>query len=537
MSRDHAGSARATNLLLVLAVCASALAGFYRLGEGEFFGEDEAQVMIKVARQFLWREDYRNLGAILTSSHPPMRLLLPTPFVGLFGPTEFWLRFPNAVAGILVCLWVYRLGRRAFSEEVGALGALFTAVSGMNGVYRSANGIGVFTLFVLVSLEFLLIFVDAKEQREERRALVGVAFFLGLATLTFLEGAVFWLPVAATYLHKRRHVHRDVWLAASVYSLMVGAYAIGWGLVPWLASVTGVYAAGSSNFDHLWTRLGSLGALNLGDLVNRMVGTNSIWLIALVVSGLPCGIATWGTKGRAMASYFVPHLLVWLFVFENPSGHGVYATPVLVVLSAHGIHRLLADMLRTWVARAAVAVGVGLVLLLAGWHTYVVFLQERASATIENGVLFREPGIPDGVSRFRRVGQAAAGVYIRERAEPDTMILTDFGGSLELYYAGRPSSHPPLAELLGILEQPGRMRNLGIRYLVLRNGEISRLRPDLRWEPTVVITVDREPRLWIYDLWHESGPTDVWPSERYRPDFYGKYANWIGLRPFLSEDA
>ena len=48
--------------LLGLALVISIFFHFFRLGHGEFIGEDEASVMIKVARQFLWRQDIRNLA-------------------------------------------------------------------------------------------------------------------------------------------------------------------------------------------------------------------------------------------------------------------------------------------------------------------------------------------------------------------------------------------------------------------------------------------------------------------------------------------
>jgi len=523
-------------LLLGLALGTSIFINYYRLGQGEFVGEDEALVMVKVARQFLWRVDIRNLGAILTSSHPPMRLLLPTPFAGLFGLSELWLRFPNALAGVLVCYWVYRLGRRAFSAPVGAIAATIVAPSGMSGVYRSANGIGIFTVFLLVALEYLLIFLDADSERSEGRSLIGVAVFLGLATLTFVEGIVFALPCAGTYWYKKRCAKRYVWPATLIYSALVGLYSVGWMVAPRLISSIGGYAVANSNAAHLWIRLQALGVFNLDDFVNRTVGTNSIWLCILYVCCIPWGVRRWGKKGWTMVCYFLPHLFAWMFVLDNPCGHATYEMPLWALLSAIGAWSLYSHVMRPQTLRAlAVAMFVGM-LLLAGWHTYVVFLQDRIAAVPANGIIFKEPGVAAGAPRFTRLGQAAAGVYIREHADEDTMILSNFGDSLELYYAGRKSSHPSLSDLLTAIGDPVRMRELDIRYLVLRARTIQEIVPSWRLVPACVVTVDQNPTLRIYDLWQETDVGETWPSEEYRHVFYDRYANPVDLRPFLVDD-
>ena len=524
-------------LLLGLALGMSLFASFYRLGEGEFLGEDEALVMIKVARQFLWSDDFRNLGAVLTSAHPPMRLVLPTPFVGVFGPSEFWLRFPNAVAGFLTCYWIYRVGSRAFSAPVGTLAATIAAPSGMLGVYRSANGIGIFTLLLLIALECLLVFLNAENDQDERRGLMGVAVFLGLATLTFLEGVVFALPVVGFYWYKKKSLERYVWPAVFTYGALLGFYLVGWILAPWLISIGGGYSLASSNAVHIGKRLQALGALNLDDFVNRTVGTNSIWLCILYACCIPWGIRHWARNGWAIACYFSPHLLVWLFVFDNPSGHATYEMPLWALLSAVGAWSLHSRVLHLQTLKTAALVAFAGSLVLGGWHTYVLFLQDRIAAVLSNGVSFKEPGIAAGAPRFTRLGQAAAGVYIREHADEDVMIISNFGGSLELYYAGRRSSHLSLNTLLMDLGNPAHMREQGIRYLVLRERTIDEIVSSLELVPACVITVDQNPTLFIYDLWQETPEGEVWASEDYRRAFYARYANWLNLRPFLVTDS
>jgi len=506
-----------SRLLLCLVLLASGFFHLYRLGQGEFVGEDEAQVMIKVAREFLWRDDIRNLGAILTSSHPPLRMLLPLPFVGLFGASEFWLRFPNALAGIGVCYWTYRLGRRIFSRAVGIFAALLMAVSGMSGVYRSANGIGVFTLLLLIGLECLLTFTEAKEKRDELSALTGTALFLGLATLTFLEGGIFVLPAVYEYLHKIRRVERTVILPVVVYALLAGSYIILWTLVPILAVRCGMLPQmPGGNAQHLAQRLRTLGAFNMGDWLGSTVGTNSIWLTLFLAATIPWGWRRWGQKGQTAILFFAPHLLVWLFLFQNPCGHTTYELPLWAVLSAQGTRVIWSKA----IARLQ-------------WARFPLGLA-ICTITASNLVLYQKPWMrtPCGAPHFAQLGQPAAGVYIRRHAGPEDMILSNFGGSLEVYYAGRVSNPLRLDDVVSELDNPLRMRELNTRYLVLRGAEPVGLTASM--EPACIVLSRGEPSLLIYDLWEEPTTTKIVTGEELRPVFYSEYATWQNLRPFLT---
>jgi 4-amino-4-deoxy-L-arabinose transferase-like glycosyltransferase len=526
-------------MLLCLILLVSSFFHLYRLGRGEFLGEDEAQVMIKVTREFLWRDDVRNLGAILTSSHPPMRMLLPLPLVGLFGASEFWLRLPNALAGIGVCYWTYRLGRRIFSRPVGVFAALLMAVSGMSGVYRSANGIGIFTLFLLVGLECLLVFVEARGKRGELSALTGAALFLGLAILTFLEGGIFVLPAAYKYLRKVRRVERTAILPIVVYALLAGSYVVLWTLVPILAARWGLLPQiPAGNVQHLVQRLRALGAFNVDDWLGSTAGTNSIWLTLFLAATIPWGWRHWGRKGQTAILFFAPHLLVWLFLFQNPCGHTTYELPLWAILSAQGAQILWSKVgARLRWARSPLGLVTCAVVLLTGWHTYVLFLQDGITPSVSNLVFYQEQwmGTPCGVPRFVQLGQPAAGVYIRQHAGLEDMILSNFGGSLEIYYAGRVSNPLRLDDVASELDEPTRMQELNTHYLVL--GGAEPVGPTGGMRPACIISERGEASLLIYDLWDEPGTTEIVNAKELRPVFYAEYATWQNLRPFLTADS
>lgn len=518
---------RSHGLWLAAVLLVAAWVAFYRLDQAEFIGEDEALVMVKVARQFLWREDVRNLGALLTSAHPPLRLLAATPTVAIFGPTEFGLRLPNAVAGVLVCLWIYRVGRRLFGPSAGLLAAACIAVSGMSGVYRSANGIGLFTWLLLGAFAALLDSLSAADPTKERRALAVGAVWLGLATWTFVEGGIFALSAAALYGWQRRR-WKLLLGPALIYAGFLGIYALFWVLLP--APLLGGMGVGG-NAAHILDRLQGLGAWNGAAFVGRLVIQASPGLALLLVAGLGLHLRRWTPASTLVAVYVLPHWLVWMLLLEQPQGHEIYLLPWWAMLAAAGIVSFAGpDAARG--RRAVVMAATAMVLALALWQTGVIYLQARIPATRANGVWFDERGLVAGAPRFVQWGQPAAGVYIRIHAAPQETIVTDFGGSLELYYAGRPShgytppSTTPSPENLAALQAHG------IRFLVRRvDGAWSQ--PQGEAAPACLITVDGQPSLAIYDLVAPQAPPEIWAAEQVRPQFYADYATFAALRPFL----
>ncbi|MCC6167984.1 MAG: glycosyltransferase family 39 protein [Caldilineaceae bacterium] len=521
----------AHTLWLVAVLLVAAWTHFFRLGQAEFVGEDEALVMVKVARQFLWREDLRNLGALLTSAHPPLRLLVATPSAALFGPTEFGLRLPNAAAGVLVCLWTYGVGRRLFGSSAGLLAAACVAVSGMSGVYRSANGIGLFTWLLLGAFAALLDSLSAAGPAQERRALTAGAVWLGLATWTFVEGGIFALSAAALYGGQRRR-WKPLLRPALIYAGFLGIYALFWVLLPaLLLDRTGV----AGNTAHILARLQGLGAWNGVAFVGRLLTQASPGLALLLVAGLGLHLRRWTLGSTMVAVYVLPHWLVWMLLLEQPQGHEIYLLPWWAMLAAAGIVSIAGPDAPHW-RRVAVAVTTAAVLALALWQTSVIYLQARIPATRANGVWFDERWLAAGAPRFVQWGQPAAGVYIRTHAAPQETIVTDFGGSLELYYAGRPSHGYTPESTAPSPENLAALRAHGIRFLVRRVGG-TWSQPQGERAPACLITVGGRPSLAIYDLNAPQAAPEIWAAEQVRPQFYTDYATFTALRPFLLEPA
>lgn len=504
---------------------------FYRLGLIEFLGEDEAQVMSKVVRLLHWQTDIRNAGALLTTSHPPVRYLVSLPFVAIFGTTEFWIRFPHALAGLLSVYWVYRLGQLIFNRvEIGLIAALITAVSGISSTYKSANGIGIFTLLLLIGLEFLIRYRQADLDEDKIKWLNYVSLSLGLATITFLEGVMFVFAIGLLIVVWKPKLRTLIW-PCLIYGGILGGYLIVWHILPAIAVYLNLLPpVAGNNSGHLIQRLSEFGAFNLGSLIGSLSATNSIFFVIMALCFITLQRNYLWKQASTAIVYFLPHSFIWLFGFRVPCGHGAYVTPLLALLFGGGFWAL-------WQAKTSVGwhwlmgAGLALTIFLTGWQTYLVNLQGSIERSWKNLVYFDDNlfVLPCGAPDFRVLGQTTAGLFVRDNGKPNEYIVTDFGGSMELYYAGLPHLSETLDDLKPHLSDPSLMKEKGIHFLVVREPEA--VTPYLIAPPSAIVSVNDIETLFIYDLWKTSAETQLLESGINRPQFYRKYGTWQRIRP------
>ncbi|MBI5376575.1 MAG: glycosyltransferase family 39 protein [Candidatus Schekmanbacteria bacterium] len=519
---------RGAALFAILAV--SAFFSFYRLGLVEFVEGDEAVVMNKIVRFLNWGTDYRNLAAFLTAEHPPMRFLVSLPFVYLFGASEFWLRFPHALSGILSVYWVYRIGKIAFNTYSGLIAALVFAVSGMSAVYRSANGIGVFTLFLLIALECLFRFELAVTEETEKKWLNYTFLFLGLASITFLEGVLFAIP-AVYYAYRKKIKVRGIIRASLPFIILSTGYLFLWVILPGIAGYFGLipsYLAG--NTTHVGGRLNNLFAFNLSEFAGAVIATNSLPVIILFLSVFIFQKNLICERLRLPVFYFLPHFIAWFFLFKKPCGHGAYIAPLFALVIGGGVvfwNSDTASVMKKTVLNLMLAI----VVVLTGWHNYILNLQDEITPSIRNFVYYDESymNYPAGAPNFNFEGKAAAGVYVREHVKPTDRVLTDFGYNMELYYAGLLHTSEELDEIAPHLADRDLMQSSGIHYLLLKYP--SKYQYAGTHIPAAIVFVRSKATIYIYDLWKEPENTVRLQAEDERNKFYEKYAVWNKIRP------
>ena len=128
---------------------------------------------------------------------PPLFFWLQVFSVKLFGLNEFAMRFPNAIAGILSLIVIFRVGKRAIDEKFGMLWMLVYTGSVLPFFYFKSGIIdpwyNLLTFLAVVHFSYYFIF-----QENKLKNLVYSGIFIGLAIIT--KGPVALLVLILVFL-------------------------------------------------------------------------------------------------------------------------------------------------------------------------------------------------------------------------------------------------------------------------------------------------------------------------------------------------
>jgi len=198
---------RATSVVLCLLLGAVILLGtavrLHALGARSLWGDEIAQAV--------WARE--SLPWIYRLLRPSFEAALGTyllHFTRLLGESEFLLRLPGVLFGVLSLALIYRLGRRLFDAVTGVLAALLLAVSPFHLTH--SQEVHPYTLVVLLTLLSVDLFVAAIRQPMWGRWLSWLtATALGLYAHPFVIFVFAAEMVTGTFLALRewaRHSHR-----------------------------------------------------------------------------------------------------------------------------------------------------------------------------------------------------------------------------------------------------------------------------------------------------------------------------------------
>jgi uncharacterized membrane protein len=111
-------------LILLLILCLGSFLRFYNLGGPSCFN-DELETL-RIASYPSVNEMMNEV--INTDVHPPAYQLLMYFVVHHIGKSEFWIRFPSVIFGILAILMIYILGKYIYSAKEGLISAAICSV-------------------------------------------------------------------------------------------------------------------------------------------------------------------------------------------------------------------------------------------------------------------------------------------------------------------------------------------------------------------------------------------------------------------------
>jgi mannosyltransferase len=255
-------------------------------------------------------------AVIADAVHPPLYYVMLRPWLELVGHSEFALRFPSVLTGVLAVALMLRAGWTWMDRRIAGWGALLMALNPFH-VWYSQEG-RMYALLALLSLAGMMAFFRALDSR---RPLVWGCLIVvsGLAYLThyfalYLPLVEFAFLLATFDRHHRMLARWTVaqalavlplaaWLAA-LYSIGGDTFGIGWVPRPQLADLPRT----------LW----SFGMAYDGRVTPLVVAGLLIW-VGLSALGTWDGRSRRGERALLGLALALPPLMTFLLSFRRPT--------------------------------------------------------------------------------------------------------------------------------------------------------------------------------------------------------------------------
>ena len=192
--------------------------------------------------QSLWRDEVdavifatRDLGATLATfasvgENGPLYFLGLHFWIDLFGRSEFAIRFPSAICGVLAVLVTYHLGREVVGRKVGFIGACLMAVSPYHVWYgQEAKMYALISFLAPLSLLLLVRVLHGGPRRLwlAWAGLMAVFLYVHLFAVMVVLVAVAWTP-----LLMRRRPRLTPALVVALVLVTLAALPVGRWLLP-----------------------------------------------------------------------------------------------------------------------------------------------------------------------------------------------------------------------------------------------------------------------------------------------------------------
>jgi len=306
----------------------------------------------QLGTESLWRDEgwstwFASLGSpseiveqSKTDNNFPTYYLILRYWIGLFGDSEFSVRFPSALAGVLAVFAIYKVGQLLFGRSTGLIASLLLTLSPFHIAYsQEARVYSFMTLLAVLSFYFFL------EVLAKPNAAARTGYVLSTTTLVYchvyglfivLAQNIYYLTTA--FLGKAFR-SRDgtrpgsggwVLLQALLLVLYVPACIL---LVGWISSPTG----------RAWITLPSLSSVYF----DFIAYSGSRWLLILLLTFSLLAVIGLLKSGAGSKLYL---LLLWLLtpvalpiaisIFSTPiffRRYAIVATPALYLLAAKGV--------------------------------------------------------------------------------------------------------------------------------------------------------------------------------------------------------
>lgn len=170
-------------LLAVLSsiIILSILLRIYKLGSESLTLDEMATVNVakKSIEEIIL---YRNI-------HPPFYYIIIHYWIELFGDSEFSIRFPSVIFGVISVYIIYKLGKLIFDEKVGILSAFILSISIFHILYsQTARFYSLLALLVLLSNYYFIKILEEPSQKNTIRQKNTVKYIISTLLMIYTHG-------------------------------------------------------------------------------------------------------------------------------------------------------------------------------------------------------------------------------------------------------------------------------------------------------------------------------------------------------------
>ncbi|MCK4589139.1 MAG: glycosyltransferase family 39 protein [Nanoarchaeota archaeon] len=252
-------------LLLILIILVGGFLRFYQL-DNESLWQDEGFTLIEVDQPSFKQTFNAIIGP--PEGTPPLYFIILHFWTRIFGTSEFSLRFPSAIFGMVSILLIFLIGKEIFNKKTGLISALIMSVSTIQILYsQDARAYSLFVMLTLISFLFYIKTLKSSSNKNLFFYLISTLFLL--YTHHFALFVLFAQNIIFFLFHKEFYLKTKKWLI----SLLV----LGVLYVPGILIVL-------SQFQHNQKSLQSAlsGKLGLPLVISQLGILNFLWPVLII---------------------------------------------------------------------------------------------------------------------------------------------------------------------------------------------------------------------------------------------------------------
>jgi len=364
----------------------------------------------------------------------------------LIATSEFWVRFPAALFGVLGVLAQYLLMRSWFGRRTALLSALLLAVAPFHIWYsQDARYYTVFTAFALLSLYFFWNMITAKAFRP----VMWVGYLVASIALIYTHIFGYWVVLAEGFfgvlyllwgfISKLRDEHYDkpillrraIWFVVSQLLFLVAAF-------PTIAKIVQVLQSGNGPTGEAlaaFTPVPTVPYYFNWEFITELLAYMGGGHITAVMFGIffVVGLANTILRKRAVSALaflyiFIPFLSSVFLIFYHPISYKyfVYLQPVLLAFVAVGILQVSERLVKAAEGNAPLFQSRGK----PGYYLHLFF---PVIFTIIS-VLFLIQPIRLVYQQARINDWRSIAAYLEQNTKPGDIVLTELWGRAALRY-------------------------------------------------------------------------------------------------------